>query len=267
MGQIVTLNGRPNDLDWRPSLKVGTRQDRTPVEINGKTVHGVNINGYDYPPCEPECVLYLPGLPGYGSKIWDRSVSGNHGTIVGATWVKLASGQWSNYFDGLNDRIELGDTDVTNNANFSLKFWVKGAAQTDKTFYGEGDSTSNDGFFLLGTGYADSSKVRIVSRTSAGVWEYSFEGAITAFDDTWHLVVFTYANPAYALYIDGVLDLSGSQAITAKTMDRVTVGARGRLLYLNLFTGQVCRETALLSTLSGSSINNQYNQERHIFGV
>ena len=96
MGQIVAINGKFHDLDYEPSLKIGKLPNwRTPIEINGKMVHGVNINGYDYPPVEPGCVLYYPGLPGQGSAIWDRSNNDNNGTIVGATWVRNSSGLWT----------------------------------------------------------------------------------------------------------------------------------------------------------------------------
>jgi len=108
MGQIVTLNGRWLDLDYKPALQVNTKRDYTPVEINGRMVHGVNINGYDYPPANPSSVLYTPGLPGQGSTIWDMSKEGNDGTLVGATWVRLASGLWVVYFDGLDDSVDYG---------------------------------------------------------------------------------------------------------------------------------------------------------------
>ena len=40
-------------------------------------------------------VYYCPGLEGGGTTLWDYSNNGNHGTITGATWVRLPSGLWS----------------------------------------------------------------------------------------------------------------------------------------------------------------------------
>ena len=40
-------------------------------------------------PPELGCVLYLPGLPGGGSRIHDRSPYANNGTVAGATWRHL----------------------------------------------------------------------------------------------------------------------------------------------------------------------------------
>ena len=56
------------------------------------------------------CVLCLPGLPGAGSKIYDRSPYGNVGTIVGANWVRLPGGLWCLNFDGADDHVDFGTT-------------------------------------------------------------------------------------------------------------------------------------------------------------
>jgi len=55
------------------------------------------------------CVLFLSGLPGSSSKIYDRSPYGNHGTITGATWKRLPSGLWYLDYDGTDDYVNCGD--------------------------------------------------------------------------------------------------------------------------------------------------------------
>ncbi len=52
-------------------------------------------------------VLFLPGLPGAGTIIYDRSLYGNHGTITGATW-KFNGRVWYLDFDGTDDYVDCG---------------------------------------------------------------------------------------------------------------------------------------------------------------
>jgi len=131
MVQQVTLNGRLLDLDYEPLLQVGIKPVwRTPIEINGRVISGVNINGYDYPPCPASNVLYIPGLPGQGSTIWDRSGNGNNGTIAGATWKRLNSGLWYLFFDGATDKddiVSVADAATIQNiwdAGGTVEIWV-----------------------------------------------------------------------------------------------------------------------------------------------
>ncbi len=109
MSQIVTINGTVNDLDVSPSLKVGSPPLwRTPEILNSRMVHGVTINGYDYPPAPSGSVLYLPGLPGYGDTIWDQTGNGHHGAITSATWRRLPSGVPVLSFDGGANLVNCG---------------------------------------------------------------------------------------------------------------------------------------------------------------
>ena len=74
---------------------------------------------------EPDSVLSLPGLPGGGSKIYDRSSYGNNVTVMGATWKVLPSGLWHLYFDGTDDYLCPGDDsqyDIT--GQVTLGAWV-----------------------------------------------------------------------------------------------------------------------------------------------
>jgi hypothetical protein len=53
-------------------------------------------------------VLYLPGLPGSGNKIYDRGPNSHTATIYGASWVGLSRGFWGLNFDGADDYLRIG---------------------------------------------------------------------------------------------------------------------------------------------------------------
>ena len=77
-------------------------------------------------PPPPGCVLSLPGLPGGGSKLFDRSPYGNPGTVNGATWQRLQSGICPLSFDGVDDYIDCGNNNAFNaTGDFTIEAWLK----------------------------------------------------------------------------------------------------------------------------------------------
>ncbi len=94
-----------------------------------------DINGQVFNPPEPGCVLCLTGLPGGGSKLYDRSPYGNLGTITGATWQRLPSGLWYLDFDGSDDGINCGNPASLQLSTITWELWVKPKAQTANNTY------------------------------------------------------------------------------------------------------------------------------------
>ena len=82
-----------------------------------------------FEPPEPGCVLYLPGLPGGGGKIYDKSSYGNHGTITGAAWKRLPTGLWCLSFDGSDDYVNCGNSESLSIPDaITIKAWVKSSS-------------------------------------------------------------------------------------------------------------------------------------------
>lgn len=184
MVQEVVLNGRPLDLDYYPSLEVGANPlRRTPIEINGKMVHGVNINGYDYPPADPNCVLYLPGLPGQGLKIWNRAKGGSagDGTIYGPLWVRQPGGIWALDFDGQDDYVEIPAAYTQLNfttQDFSIiaRIYIDNLTEYCAIFWRGRSSFDGYGFYVHHLGYLYGA----TSQIDANQYSYSKIGSITA---------------------------------------------------------------------------------------
>jgi len=85
-----------------------------------------------FEPPEIGCVLSLTGLPGGGSRIYDRSPYGNIGTITGATWKRLPSGLWCLSLDGNDDSIgipNVASLQVT--GDMTILAWVNLADTSD----------------------------------------------------------------------------------------------------------------------------------------
>ena len=77
----------------------------------------------------PNSVLYLPGLDygnWYTDTIKDYSGQANHGTIYGATPVRLPSGLWCLDFDGTDDRVRIAEApSIEITGNIAVMCWVK----------------------------------------------------------------------------------------------------------------------------------------------
>ena len=86
----------------------------------------LDVDELVFNPPELGCVLYLPGPPGGGNKIFDCSPYGNHGTITGATWEKTVGGLGCLSFDGTDDYVDFGDgLDAVLTSSFSVEMWFQ----------------------------------------------------------------------------------------------------------------------------------------------
>ena len=125
-------------------------------------------------PPELGCVLSLSRFPGGGSKIHDRSPYGNHGTITGATWVRLPSGLWCLSFDGSDDYSKAVDTVLPSGAAArTLSAWVKASAASQTNarviVYGAESSPYGRAFGIFVNGSDEWSFIGYGADVSSGV--------------------------------------------------------------------------------------------------
>lgn len=272
MSQEVVLNGRPHDLGIEPSVKVNTQQDRPFVGLNGRVAGGVSVNGYSYPPAEPGCVLHFPGLPGQGSTIWDRSKEGNDGTIAGATWVRLTSGLWGLYLDGIGDKVVIPNNsamDFERTTPFTFLFWMKPTGTlSDGTIYctlnevvgGIGIRIKYEGVGTIVLRITDNHTVSDISKT-CGVYP-----------DAWHRYGFTYDGNGntngLSVYRDGALQSTGGGGnLTAST-----VTGRDHIIGMNIEGARALNAKLDILTIyarefTAAQIKNGYLLQRHLFGI
>lgn len=78
-----------------------------------------------FDPPEIGCVLSLTGLPGGGSYIYDRSLYGNVGSIIGATLV-WQNGLWCLSLDGNDDYVTVPHQSSLNiTTAVTIELWFK----------------------------------------------------------------------------------------------------------------------------------------------
>lgn len=211
------------------------------------------------------CVLCLPGLPGGGSRIHDRSPYGNHGTITGATWKRLPSGLWYLDFDGTDDYINCG----TNSSLFpdicTIKAWYRYDAGND---------------FILTNWHAAAHYPSVAIMFNGGnpILYLSpanlvyFVASANMFDGEWHHFVVNLTGWGQndiddaTMYVDTVaLSMLGSPTKTGSpaTKDQCYIGIAGD----RDTDGGLALYEMYNRNWSVLEIQNNFNREKHLFGV
>ncbi len=189
----------------------------------------------------------------------DSEPAGNNGRYLGFEETEPGSGVWQEvegtptYVEGvdctLEGAVEFGGDaagqqveiqtvtglPISTRATFSIAMWVKAPAQGDKRVFSESSSTSDNPLFNIGTDHTGATgAVDLYIRADSGsaVMEHTHSTGV-AFDDTWHLIVWTDNEGQAVLYIDGVADATDfTYTRGVLTMDTTTIGGiirRGRL--------------------------------------
>lgn len=205
------------------------------------------------------CVLYLPGLPGVGDIIYDRSPYSCHGTIIGATWKRLPSGLWYLDFDGTDDYVSLAKNCPT--GHFTILFWANHnptATSGWATIYEAGLECSL--FCSRAITGGDNLKLRC---HIGGASDYVDSNANTITKGAWAQFGVTWDGKNGQLYKNGsAINTTASgtpnnPVSTAASLSSTTFDFEGYMALTRVFT----------RVLSVPEISNYYQQEKHLFGV
>jgi len=220
-------------------------------------------NGVMYEP-DSSCVLWLPGQDdAYSSTIKDRSGNGNHGTITGATWVKLSSGLWVNSFNGVGDIITVTDSnslDIT--GAITLMAWIH------PTGWG-GEALGR----VFDKGHTTAYMLHIAeenARLGAYIQNVVMVSNINCISlNMWQLITLTLnsAGTLCSFYVNATAKGTAfpnktptANATNLGIGNRTSDGARG-------FQGYQIMHRIFNKEYTNGETANIFNQERHLFGV
>jgi len=221
-------------------------------------------------------VLYYPGIEPDNTKIYDHSDYGNHGTITGATWVRLPSGLWVLNFDGTDDYVNCGNAASLNFGitDFSVRFWFKTVTTAATQYLLTKDRmeawttagrrgfgfyiTANTGLLTAGIFRGDDSNIKVKAST-ANMGDNKFHCAAATFD----------RDGVLTAYVDGLSVGTGTAISTVGDITSNTglyLGIHADLLNLD-FAGQLALEVVKSGLWTAGEVANSFNQERHLFNV
>lgn len=191
----------------------------------------------------------------------DSGPGGNHGALINfgpAPWVP---GQFGNalQFDGTDDYVQIAANarlPVYDDSGqpFSITFWVKAPAQSDRRVYSEQAAapSGNGPLFTLGSGSSSANataQLRMFLRDDDVNTVASLISNGVVFDDTWHHVAYVDVLGRVSIYIDGTLDSTFDYSRWAQGP---LSSLRGSYAQINSVTlGAVVRNGAVAAPLQG----------------
>lgn len=223
--------------------------------------------------------LFLPGLPGGGASIYDRSIYKNNGAITGATYARLPSGLPYLDFDAATEKVDLGTTGILTLTSGTVLFWFKCPLTVlDNMILSASDKDTNavDEWQLNAKGGVGWDNISFVTRTASANVQQLQTAEDTIVANQWTQCAIVSSGTAISMYLQGV-----SKAITigvgvnngdwfgdVPNLDNLTLGLLRRSLGdVAPFVGGQTLLRATSEILTDAQIMRHYIQEKHLFRV
>jgi hypothetical protein len=147
-------------------------------------------------------------------------------------------------------------------ASYTISMWVKGAAQTAKYLYAEGNSANTGPLFILQTGNvgANNTKLDVIIRNDPGsVFLNHIVSTTPVFNNIWHHIVWVDDKGTVKLYIDGVVDAANFSYVPSGgiTLNTTSLGSlvRTTISTGNVFNGQMDEVAVWERALSAAEVS------------
>ena len=218
-------------------------------------------------PPELGSVLFLPGLPGGGNKIYDRSPYGSIGTLSGAVWTKTPGGVPCLSFDGVDDYVTIANVpSLQIIGDLTLKAWARSTNYTPK-FPLFNKNVMREYALVLNSTASPNGRVRFWHGDGSSYELLVDVSNILPIVNTWFHIALVRASSVKRcyLYINGILKytsdvyvltpaISTSDLWLGKDSSGYAVG--------NMALAEIHRRA-----WQALDVQNSFNREKSVFGV
>lgn len=237
--------------------------------IQGRNVVNANSSNIVAPGVVTDgLVLYLDAgnyasYPASGTTWYDLSGRGNNGTLVNGVGFDSANGG-SLVFDGTNDYVDFGTTNISAGTSLTVEAWVKpGITQNNYADILDYDHDVGRGFVVQQNNTATNQYYFAYWNGSA----YEITSTITLSTSTYNHLVFTKSGTSVLGYLNGqnLVNYTGSATITL-TGKTLYVGKMVSLT-ARYFNGNIARVSIYSSALTATEISQNFNATRARFNI
>lgn len=189
----------------------------------------------------------------------------NNGTLVNGTLVNASEGLY--VFDGVNDNITLGNSNITNTNVFTLDMWVNFSSFTSDNLWHPmfvSDSVTVNGT----TGYAlyqntasPYNKFATFVNTTAGV--KGVQSATLLNINQWYMATLVYDQVNVSLYVNGILE--AQVASTGNIIYPTTPAPGFGLANSSYFKGQIGMPKIYNRALTSAEVWQNYQATKNRF--
>jgi len=218
-------------------------------------------------PPELGSVLFLPGLPGGGSRIYDRSPYGKIVTVIGAVWKLTAGGVPYLAFDGVDDYLSLTNApQLQITGDLTLKTWVKSSNYTVRNALFRKDYNKEYFLCLYASGNPNGRVTFSHGNGSSSETPIDITGVLPVVNTWFHIVLTRDASTRVcSLYVNG--NLKQTSAVYS-----LTPVASGFDILLGRYSNEFMPGNMTLiemhcRTWQALEVQNSFNREKNIFGV
>ncbi len=190
-------------------------------------------------------------------------VAGNNGTITGATWVRLPTGQWCLYFDGTDDKVDCGtDASLDFTGDGTLVFWIKRNAIVGLTKRVLGKKASLGATVGYAFYFTADEKADLLITTAVTSGEAL--GSYVTDTTTWHFIACKRASGGWRIQVDGTKTVGETLAGDVTNVTSLQIGSIGGTYG---FKGWQSLMRIFPSALSDATLATMRSQERSLYGV
>ena len=215
-----------------------------------------------FEPPELGTVLALSDKIPTGATILDNSPFGNHGTITGATWVRLPSGLYALSYDGTDDYVNCGQKaslNITNTITFECWGNLTSVAGDTQYFLGRTAGSFTNTMRFLPTG-----EVRIYHYLPVTLEAYETTTATVA-NGVWTHIRYVGNGASFAIYFNDIdanaVQNAGTHSVNWNLAGNLWVGGdEGGA------TRRIAGKIALVK-ICPAVMSSHYQQTKHLFGV
>lgn len=159
------------------------------------------------------------------------------------------------FFNSSNsEKVALGDLKWSSELFSTISIWTKVTSLNGQTLFSEGNTGDVNPLYIIEQTAAE--KVSFTQRSGVPILTLT---SSTNIFNAWHMITITRENDLFKLYVDGVLEASGTKTISAVNTNVSNIGVLQRTSSVQFLNGHVAELRLYSRTFAASEVSRMYS--------